>query len=102
MSAREIISQVENFNAGLGFTPLGDYQADRILAALSKAGYRILGPDELDPVTVVRRALEQREAWHKCSCPEPCDDYNVFPGGCAGRYAVDYAALLKLTGGGNG
>jgi hypothetical protein len=43
----------------------------------------------------LREALKERAAWHKCSCPEPCDDYNVFPGGCAGRYAADYLALQK-------
>ena len=42
----------------------------------------------------VRALIEDRIAWHKCSCPEPCDDYNVFPGGCAGRYQKDYRTLL--------
>lgn len=41
-------------------------------------------------------ALEKRAKWHKCSCPEPCDDYGVFPGGCAGRYREDYLSLLAL------
>jgi len=41
-------------------------------------------------------ALEKRAEWHKCSCPEPCDDYGVFPGGCAGRYREDYLSLLAL------
>lgn len=45
-------------------------------------------------LTKLQTALEKRVAWHKCSCPEPCDDYNVFPGGCAARYAADYASLL--------
>lgn len=25
-----------------------------------------------------------------------CDDYNVFPGGCAGRYSEDYRGLIAL------
>lgn len=41
-------------------------------------------------------ALEKRAKWHKCSCPEPCDDYGVFPGGCAGLYREDYLSLLAL------
>lgn len=41
-------------------------------------------------------ALKKRAEWHKCSCPEPCDDYGVFPGGCAGRYREDYLSLLAL------
>lgn len=39
------------------------------------------------------RALEKRKEWHKCSCPTPCDDYWIFPGGCTGRYRQDYHAL---------
>lgn len=39
-------------------------------------------------------ALRKRIEWHKCSCPEPCDDYWIFPRGCSGRYAEDYRNLL--------
>lgn len=43
------------------------------------------------------KAREKRAEWHKCSCPEPCDDYGVFPGGCAGRYRQDYLALRAIV-----
>ena len=37
------------------------FEADAIFSALSRAGYRILGPDEVDPVTVVRPL----DDWHE-------------------------------------
>lgn len=43
----------------------------------------------------VRRKIQERADWHKCSCPHPCDDYNVFPGGCSGKYRQDYISILS-------
>ena len=48
----------------------------------------------LAQVEALKVDLENRAEWHRCSCPEPCDDYGVFPGGCAGRYREDYRALI--------
>lgn len=45
-------------------------------------------------VATLEGALRKRIEWHKCSCPEPCDDYWIFPGGCSSRYAEDYRNLL--------
>lgn len=45
----------------------------------------------------LRKALTLRADWHKCSCPEPCADYGVFPGGCAGRYRQDYLDLARTA-----
>lgn len=39
------------------------FEADAILCALSRAGFRILGPDEVDPVTLERAAeVAERDA----------------------------------------
>lgn len=32
---------------------------------------------------------------HGCSCPEPCDDYGVFPGGCGGVYRSTFFAEAR-------
>ena len=47
----------------------------------------------------LEKALDDRIEWHRCSCPEPCDDYWVFPGGCTGRYREDYHKLRAALGG---
>lgn len=41
------------------------FEADAILCALSRAGFRILGPDEVDPVTLEKAAdaAEERAEW---------------------------------------
>lgn len=39
------------------------FEADAILCALSRAGFRILGPDEVDPVTVEKAAERARECF---------------------------------------
>ena len=66
-----------------------DYDDDAYKAAIRA----YLSAAKSEPVAV-KALIEDRIAWHKCSCPEPCDDYNVFPGGCAGRYQKDYRTLL--------
>lgn len=45
----------------------------------------------------LKAAIAKRADWHKCSCPEPCDDYGVFPGGCDGRYREDYLAIAHAA-----
>ena len=37
-------------------------EADAFLASLSAAGYRVIGPDELDPVTLEKAAEAGKEA----------------------------------------
>jgi len=64
-------------------------EVERLTQALAGAEERIKALEE---------GLEKRAEWHKCSCPEPCDDFGVFPGGCAGRYRQDYQSLLNTAG----
>ena len=51
---------------------------------------------QAERIRELEEALTKRVDWHRCSCPEPCDDYGVFPGGCIGKYREDYHKLRAL------
>lgn len=66
MSAREIIANARHSHAcDGGYSVAGGAAADAALAALTSAGYRILGPDEVDAVTVEKctEVAEERAEW---------------------------------------
>lgn len=51
---------------------------------------------QAERIRELEEALTKRIEWHRCSCPEPCDDYWVFPGGCIGKYREDYRKLRAI------
>lgn len=86
MSARETIASVmwHNMPTAVSMNTVSK-TADAVLSALAKDGYRLLGPDELDPVTVERCA--QTAYWQARN----------------GATADQIATTLRLlTGNGNG
>lgn len=95
MSAREIIAGVEiDRMLGASIVP-GMSAADAILTALSDAGYRIVGPGELDGETLERAA---RTVERYSSFPPPTNR--------AAQYHITHcvkpnlaAALRSLNGG---
>lgn len=53
MSARDLLTRVM---ADAGLDNVRDDDADFVIEALTAAGWRLVGPDEVDPVTVERCA----------------------------------------------
>jgi hypothetical protein len=67
MSAREIIATTY-IEGKTG--EIGHLHADAIIQMLTAAGYRIVGPDEVDPVTVERCVAEMEANWGHVCTPE--------------------------------
>lgn len=51
MTARDVIAGVGSFSPGLGYTPLGNSMAEKIVTALTAAGYSIVHESERRPNT---------------------------------------------------
>lgn len=78
MNARDVLTQAM---ADAGLDNVRDDDADFVIEALTAAGWRLVGPDEVDPVTVERCIAEMEANWGHVCTPELRDAIRAIASG---------------------